>query len=191
MATHLSTDSTPCAGDQSVRCHFSDSRNNSVKRSRLKGSAIPQCNLDAQTPQASCSFFRLELPALKQALAAKNISLSTFLGTFRTETFRRAQGGKFVVSSDSGKPVLKQIGHRFNLQALASQSVRGSRQGRPARFLPLAHSPPSFQAARQLGHLQDADTKTGPDPGKGTWTCRAAQPSPQALAGPSYPRSRT
>ena len=32
--------------------------------------------------------------------------MSTFLGTFGTETFRRAQGGKFVVSSDSGKPVL-------------------------------------------------------------------------------------
>ena len=94
--------------------------------------------------------------------------MSTFLGTFGTEAFRRAQGGKFVVSSDSGKPVLKQIGRRFSTwKALALQSVRGSRQGRPARFLPLAHSPPSFQAARQLGHLQDADTKTGPDPGKG------------------------
>ena len=44
--------------------------------------------------------------------------MSTFLGTFGTETFRRAQGGKFVVSSDSGKPVLKQIGHRFQLASV-------------------------------------------------------------------------
>ena len=33
--------------------------------------------------------------------------MSTFLGTFGTETFRRAKGGKFVVPSDSGKPVFK------------------------------------------------------------------------------------
>ena len=109
------------------------------------------------------------------------MSLSTFLGTFRTKTFRRAQGGKVVVSSDSGKPVSKQIGHRFQLASVGIAISQRFKAGPACAILPLAQSPPSFQAARQLGHLQDADTKTGPDPGKGTWTCLAAQPSPPSI----------
>lgn len=44
--------------------------------------------------------------------------MTAFLGTFGTETFRRAQGGKFAVSSDSGEPVSKQVGHRSQLASV-------------------------------------------------------------------------